>query len=449
MSTSNGASVIATGKVKKMTRNLLIIATVLMIFAIVVAPVAATLPATNPLPKGTGWNNVWELLQDLQNQINALTTAINTMPAGSQGPPGPQGEPGPGGADGAPGAQGLPGPQGEPGPRGDTGTCSCPISQEEFDALKTRIEALEAQSGGGGTEVGQPCHAGIGACYRSGTYVWNAGHTATVCNVVAGTPSAEVCDNIDNNCDGDVDIGATCTNGGTCTDGECVVPSGLQLTCPNIMNCVAGCVDEDTGGGEGAACRNACAAAAGAPWASMMHTIFIPCYEHFCIEFGEGESLSACMQQNCNPFWQSCSEDVCTVDAPCQTGLPGICYTGTTTQCVGGNRMCVQDQPPQEEICDGTDNDCNGIVDDGGNDLCDEGLVCYGTQGCGILQCMEDSCLNPPQRYCSDATHVTGYSEQGECSVEDGSIVCNYPESIISDCAAEGLVCFEGYCVEP
>jgi hypothetical protein len=403
-----------------MTRKLLIIATVLMIFAIVVTPVAATLPATNPLPKGTGWNNVWELLQDLQTQINALTTAINTMPEGPRG---------------------LPGPQGEPGPRGDTGICSCSISSEEYNALLARVAALEAQSGGGGTEVGQPCHAGIGACYRSGTYVWNAGHTATVCSAVAGTPTAEICDSLDNDCDGEVDNGATCTNGGTCTDGECVVPSGLQLTCPNLFTCIVGC-------GLDSSCKEACYDATAPGSHAIMELILVPCWRNHCRDVGE-ESLSECMEAYCSPFWQACAEDVCAIDSPCNTGNLGICSAGTTVQCTDGNRMCVHDQPPQVEICDGTDNDCDGIVDEDGNSLCDEGLVCYGSRGCEILQCMEDSCLNPPQQYCSDATHVTGYSEQGECSVEDGSIVCNYPESIKNDCADEGGVCFEGYCVNP
>jgi hypothetical protein len=103
MSTGNGASVISTGKVNMTNRKFLIIAIVLMLFAIVVAPVAAELPTENPLPKGTGWNNVWELLLNLQNQITALTTEVHNIPAGP---------PGPAGADGADGADGAPGPAG-------------------------------------------------------------------------------------------------------------------------------------------------------------------------------------------------------------------------------------------------------------------------------------------------------------------------------------------------
>jgi hypothetical protein len=72
-----------------MDKKLLTIAIALIILAIVVAPVAAVLPATNPLPKGTGWNTVWELLQDLQNQI----TNIQLIP-GPQGPTGPPGSDG-------------------------------------------------------------------------------------------------------------------------------------------------------------------------------------------------------------------------------------------------------------------------------------------------------------------------------------------------------------------
>jgi hypothetical protein len=51
--------------------------------------------------------------------------------------------------------------------------------------------------------------------------------------------------------------------------------------------------------------------------------------------------------------------------ASCNTGLPGVCAAGTTS-CSGGALACQQDQPPTAETCDGLDNDCNGVVDDGG-----------------------------------------------------------------------------------
>jgi len=69
-----------------------------------------------------------------------------------------------------------------------------------------------------GFPVGELCSAGIGACYAAGQYVCNAQGTGVDCTAVAGTPTAEVCDGIDNNCNAEVDegfsVGSACTDGG-------------------------------------------------------------------------------------------------------------------------------------------------------------------------------------------------------------------------------------------
>lgn len=53
----------------------------------------------------------------------------------------------------------------------------------------------------------------------------------------------------------------------------------------------------------------------------------------------------------------------CNEGAPCSTGKPGVCAAGTI-QCDGlGNASCIQTHQPSPEVCDGLDNDCDGIVD--------------------------------------------------------------------------------------
>ena len=51
------------------------------------------------------------------------------------------------------------------------------------------------------------------------------------------------------------------------------------------------------------------------------------------------------------------------VPGECATGLAAACALGTW-QCVGGNTRCVPDTTPGEEVCDLEDNDCDGRIDE-------------------------------------------------------------------------------------
>jgi len=48
----------------------------------------------------------------------------------------------------------------------------------------------------------------------------------------------------------------------------------------------------------------------------------------------------------------------------CSTGNVGVCSTGTTL-CTNGSLSCEPDNEPSQEVCDGLDNDCDGMVDEG------------------------------------------------------------------------------------
>ena len=73
------------------------------------------------------------------------------------------------------------------------------------------------------TGLGALCSAGIGGCLRYGSVRCDANGTGTVCGAVAGTEQMEMCNQIDDNCNGSIDetftnLGQSCTAGlGVCT----------------------------------------------------------------------------------------------------------------------------------------------------------------------------------------------------------------------------------------
>jgi MYXO-CTERM domain-containing protein len=110
--------------------------------------------------------------------------------------------------------------------------------------------------------------------------------------------------------------------------------------------------------------------------------------------------------------------------APCETGQQGVCATGTL-QCQVGALTCVPSNKPSPEKCDGLDNDCNGLSDEGDN-LCPDDQIC--SRGVCIPRCVKDGCEG--NRICNDE----GF--------------CVDPKCVNVGCEA-GKVCSDGLCVGP
>jgi hypothetical protein len=342
----------------------------------------------------------------------------------------------------------------------DTCTPGTP-SAELCDGLDNNCDGAVDESF---TDLGTGCTAGVGACEATGSYVCTGDGFSTECDATPGTPSAEVCDNQDNNCDGSIDENLTQPT--TCGAGECFGNIGIETctagawgndtcdpfagaiaeSCDNLDNNCDGVVDDFTrstncGVGEciGNTGEETCTAGSWGGDTCDPYAGSIP-------EGPYGDLTCGDLKDN------DCDGYTDTADTDCQVQ----CSDYTTKQSCNNDSNCkwdkdieeciddpsgctpVQEGPPGDSTCsDGSDNDCDNLIDGNDPDCTQTETNCFDgldDDNDGLTDCVDSDCNGATGGSCT--TGQPGICSTGTRTCQGGGEVCiadNQPETEVCD----------------
>jgi putative metal-binding protein len=323
----------------------------------------------------------------------------------------------------------------------------------------------------GFAELDRTCSMGVGACKKMGKILCNESKLGLECSAIAGTPIAEICGNrIDDDCDGVVDsdtpnLGKICSNEllGECQrEGKLICNSregALLCNAPTVKSKIERCdgLDNDCDGMidndviRTAKCgKGVCAGGIRSR----------ACSEGEWGVWGECSTSGNAIEEICGNSMDDDCDGVVDVDAPglkeeCDNGLKGACFKKGELVCTGSSGKLTCSAGPIEksvEICNGVDDDCDGVVDEGVTNACG---------GCGDLPHeLKSTCQVAGGDECALGSWVCKNEAVGEmvcaldtkisdgvaCSSDDN--ICTADECKFGSCTHEpvknGISCDDG-----
>jgi hypothetical protein len=228
--------------------------------------------------------------------------------------------------------------------------------------------------------VTTPTTCGTGECASTGQLECQGGTEVDTC--LEGTPSPELCDGLDNDCDSSVDEDFT-DLGGTCTVGVGACEETGTYICSADGSGTECSATPDIPGVEGPVGHVTCSDNVDNDCDGQTDLSDSDCT---CIPTGTPESVCNGIDDDCD---SSIDEDYVSTSTSC--GVGECASTGQTT-CAGGveGDTCTPGTP-SIELCDGLDNDCDGSSDE---DFTNLGTTCtVGVGACektGTYICMLD-----------------------------------------------------------
>ena len=289
---------------------------------------------------------------------------------------------------------------------------------------------------GASCDTHQPgvCAAGVSRC------VTPPGGTAALSCVPITAPSAEVCDGLDNNCNGTVDEGfdkqndpahcggpndcTACARGNLCCAGRCSDSSADPLHCgscgkacaPGQGCCGGGCVDLQGSAAHCGSCGHVCDAGLVCRGGQC-----VPAVETNCMNGVDDDHNGltdcqdpACDGKACDTNGGTCKGAVCV--AAC-SGTVDCADPHCKGKRCAGNGICTADLQCVVEIC-------NNKVDDNGDGLidCQDALACPAPGGLGKPLCCGVTWVDAQNdvHHCGDCATDCTAGHSGSC----GTISC-------------------------